>query len=344
MKKIIALLFLSAQLFLVLAQSYTIDLQVGSYSEISFAAFIFANDLSGAPRIFSVTISPESGNIKVRGEVYWKKDTESGYEWLLSFRTKTFQAQSFFNTDLGNTIQLGRGSNDSDLLDENRKRGKPTGSYRIDIYLLNESGSELAFDSETMEFSNPAQTLAILSPQQGSIQNIGGVTAEWTDLTGIEYYQIKANVRTGGNQSLEDALESGDPLIDDAQVGLSTSIDLRTLLSREWLPGQEIVLQVSALPTGGSTSDMIQSDIISFYLEDPANPLSNKVSQGFENLLQSFQNSLGDELLEKLLSGENSITEIEWDDTGLQLTPEEIQQLLEYLRNNPDNLIKVEKD
>lgn len=344
MKKIIALLFLSAQLFIVSAQSYSIDLQVASYSETEFASFIFANDLSGAPRIFGITITPESGNVKVRGEVFWQKDTEAGYEWLLTFRTKVFSAGTFFNTDLGNSIQLGSGSTDDDLIQENRKRGKPTGKYRIDVYLLNENGTELSRDTEFLEFSNPAQTLTILSPQQGSTQNIGGVTAEWTDLTGIEYFQVRANDRTEAGQSYEDALESGDPLIDDAQVGLSTSVDLRTLLSREWLPGQEIVLQVSALPTGGSPADMIRSDILSFYLEDPANPLSNTVSNDFQDLLQSFQDGLGSDLLDQLLNGNVTITEIEWGDTGLKLTPDEIQQLLDYLRQNPNNLIKVEQE
>lgn len=344
MKKIILFLFLSAQIFITSAQSYTIDLQVASFSEMEFAPFIFSNDLSGAPRIFAVNISPESGNVKVRGELFWKKDVNAGFEWLLTFRTKIFTAQSFFNTDLGINIPLGKGSSDGDLIEENRKRGKPSGQYQLTIYLLDEFGNQLASDTEYYEFSNPAQTLTILSPQQNSLQNIGGVLAEWTELSGVDYYQVLANDKTEPGQSFEDALQSGEPLINNVQVGLATSVDLRTLLSREWLPGQEIVFQISAMPTGGSPSDMIQSNIVSFYLDNPANPMNNIAGKGLKNLFQSLQDGLGSELLDKLLSGEIQITEIQWEDTGLPLTPDELQQLLDYLRQNPDNIIKVEQD
>lgn len=344
MKKIITILFLSAQIFITTAQSYTIDLQVASFSEMDFAPFIFSNDLSGAPRIFAVNISPEEGNVKVRGELFWKKDINSSFEWLLTFRTKVFTAKSFFNTDLGNTIELGRNDSDDDLIEENRMRGKPTNEYMLTVYLLDENGNELTSDTEYYEFSNPAQTLTILSPQQNSLQNIGGVLAEWTELSGIDYYQVRANSRSDASESLEEALKSGDPLINNVQVGLTSSIDLRTILSREWLPGQEIVLQVSAMPSGGVPSDLIPSNIVSFYLDDPANPISNFTSENIGDILQSLQDGLGSNLLDKILSGDVLITEIQWEDTGLPLTPEEIQMLLEYLRQNPDNLINVEQD
>lgn len=344
MKKIITILFLSAQIFITTAQSYTIDLQVASLSEMDFAPFIFSNDLSGAPRIFAVNISPEEGNVKVRGELFWKKDINSSFEWLLTFRTKVFTAKSFFNTDLGNTIELGRSNSDDNLIEENRMRGKPTNEYMLTVYLLDENGNELTSDTEYYEFSNPAQTLTILSPQQNSLQNIGGVLAEWTELSGIDYYQVRANSRSDASESLEEALQSGDPLINNVQVGLTSSIDLRTILSREWLPGQEIVLQVSAMPTGGAPSDLIPSNIVSFYLDDPANPISNFTSDNIGSILQSLQDGLGSDLLDKLLNGDVLITEIQWEDTGLPLTPEEIQMLLEYLRQNPDNLINVEQD
>jgi len=344
MKKIITILFLSAQIFITTAQSYTIDLQVASLSEMDFAPFIFSNDLSGAPRIFAVNISPEEGNVKVRGELFWKKDINSSFEWLLTFRTKVFTAKSFFNTDLGNTIELGRSNSDDNLIEENRMRGKPTNEYMLTVYLLDENGNELTSDTEYFEFSNPAQTLTILSPQQNSLQNIGGVLAEWTELSGIDYYQVRANSRADASESLEEALESGDPLINNVQVGLTSSIDLRTILSREWLPGQEIVFQVSAMPTGGAPSDLIPSNIVSFYLDDPANPISNFISDNIGSILQSLQDGLGSDLLDKLLNGDVLITEIQWEDTGLPLTPEEIQMLLEYLKQNPNNLINIEQD
>ncbi len=344
MKKIILIILLSASVFISSAQSYSVDLQVANVAEMDFAPFILSNDLSGAPRIFSVTISPEEGNVRVRGEVFWKQNENSDFEWLLTFRTKLFTARSFFNTDLGNSIPLGRNNSDSELIEQNRKRGKPTGQYRIDLYLLDENGNQLAFDSELLSFSNPAQTLSIRLPQSGSLQNIGGVLAEWDALDGIEYYQVLANVRGEKAQSLEDALTSGEPVIDNVKVGQANSIDLRSILTREWLPGQEIVLQVSAMPVGGTLSDLIESNIVYFYLDDPSNPANDAASQEMMDLLESLEDQLGSDLLESLMNGEGKIIEIIDEETGIPLSPQEMQELLDYWRRNPDNLINVEHD
>lgn len=344
MKKIILLLFISAQLVFVSAQPYQINLQVSSFSEGDFAPFIFSNDLSGAPRIFAVTISPEEGDVKVRGEIFWKKDDNSGFDWLMTFRTRVFTARSFFNTDLGNAIPLGRGESDDNLIDENRKRGRPSGQYRLDIYLLDENDQQLAFDTKTYEFSNPAQTLSINLPQAGSMENIGGVHAEWTELTGIQYYEIKANVRENSSQSLEEALNSGSPIIDNMSVGIINSVDLRTILSREWTPGQEIVFRVAAIPIGGSPSNMKQSNIVNFYLDDPANPFRDATSETINQLLQALSDGIGNELLDRLLNGNLLINEISWEETGISLTPQEIQELLNYLRQHPDNIVNIQQD
>ncbi len=344
MKRILFLLLFSALFIFTPAQSYTVDLRVQNVAEMDFAPFLFSNNLSGSPRIFAVQISPEEGNVKVRGELFWKKDQNSAFEWVITFRTKVFQAQTFFNTDLGTKIKIGRNQTDSDLIDLNRERGKPTGEYRLDIYLLDENNNELGFDSESYIFENPAQTLSIISPQKNSIENIGGVTAQWDALSGIQYYEVLANVREDANQSLEDALESGEPVINNANVGMMTSVDLRTLLTREWLPGQEIVFRVSALPLGGNPNDMIESNIVNFHLDDPSNPTTEMANENIQQLLQSLPDDLGSELLDRLLSGDVKISEIVSEETGLPLSPEEIQDLLNYLRQNPDNLIKIEQD
>lgn len=347
MKKLLFVLFLSAQFVFVTAQTnYTLDLQVTQVAAMDFAPFILSNDLSGAPRIFAVTISPEEGDVKIRGELFWKKDQNSGFEWMMTFRTKTFAARSFFNTDLGNSIKLGRTETNDELIDENRKRGKPSGEYRLEITLLDVNNNPLVEkpSERFFSFSNPAQTISIRLPQSGSIENIGGVLAEWDFLEGIQYYQILANVREDRSQSLEDALESGDPLINSVNVGLSTSVNLRTILTREWLPGQEVVLQVSALPVGGNPNELIKSDIVNFYLDDPANPTKERTSEELQALLQTLQDNLGSELLDRLLNGEANITDIVDEETGLSLSPDEIQALIAYLKENPDNLIKIEKD
>ena len=327
------------------AQQYEVDLQVfSSISELEFGAFILSNDLSGAPRIFAVVISPEEGNVKIRGELFWKKDVNSGFEWLYTFNTKTFTAKTFYNTDLGTTIRLGPPTDNNDLIEQNRKRGKPTGEYRLDIYLLDENGNELGSDSGMYEFLNPAQTITIRIPKVGSMQDIGGVLAEWDALSGVESYQVTAGIREDKGQSLEEALNAGNPLIDNKNVGLITSVNLRTLLDREWLPGQEIVLQVSALPFGGVPGDKIFSDIISFYLDDPENPVVETTTTEVSNLLEKLGDGLGSSLLDKLLSGQVKITDVLDEESGIPLSPVEIQQLLNYLSQNPDNLISITKD
>jgi len=207
-----------------------------------------------------------------------------------------------------------------------------------------ENDNQLATDTEYYEFSNPAQTLSLNSPLPGATENIGGVLAQWTELEGVQYYQVLANVRSENTQSLEEALTSGDPLINNVQVGLVTSIDLRTILTREWLPGQEIVIQVSALPVGGSNADIIRSNIVNFFLDDPSNPFKNQASNNFRQMLQTITDGLGSDLLNRLLSGDVLISEISWEDTGLPMTQEEIQALLDYLRQHPENLINIEQD
>ena len=50
-----------------------------------------------------------------------------------------------------------------------------------------------------------------------------------------------------GSSSAEAALKSANPLIDNREVGDVTSVDLRTILDRQWLGGQKVVFSVTAI-------------------------------------------------------------------------------------------------
>lgn len=348
--------FMLIALFLLLptvifSQPFTVDIKTDqSIVELDLGSLVVSNNLRGAPRIFAVYITPDGQEVKLKGYIFWQKSVDEDFELIFSYQTAPFTSRTIFNTDLGNGVEIEKTERyNDDLIDELRRRNKPTGTLRFTVQLLDSQNNIVAEDNDEsgdndITFENPAQTLAIISPEPKSTQNIGGVTAEWTALNGIEYYTIKANLRKNKSSSLEEALESGDPIINDANVGPVTSAELRSLLDREWLPGDEIVLQVAAHPFGGGNSEIIYSDIVNFFLDDPSDPVNQKQNRGIVIILQKLQGGLGSELLDKLLTGEIKIKDIVWGDTGLPLSPEELEELLNYLSNNQGNIIDIRRD
>ena len=59
-----------------------------------------------------------------------------------------------------------------------------------------------------------------------------------------------ASIVPDGSSSAEAALKGSNPLIDNREVGDVTSIDLRSILNREWLGGQKVVFSVTAIIPG----------------------------------------------------------------------------------------------
>ncbi|MCF8396367.1 MAG: hypothetical protein K9H06_20925, partial [Melioribacteraceae bacterium] len=244
--------------------------------EIPFAAFAMANSLEGAPRMFYASITG-NGEYKLRGSAGWSSDgTGSNYTDIFVFTTENFTvngSRTVYNDDLGSKIPiLETDTPDDDAIEENIRRGKPTGRYLLTVQLLDASGNVLASADKDLVFTNPAQTLIIRSPETASFQGVGAVIAEWDEVIGASSYIVRANVRSNPSQSLEEALDFGSPIIDSRDVGNTTTVNLRTILSREWAPGQEIVLQVSAVVPGlsGTGDSELSSEIINFYLYDPA--------------------------------------------------------------------------
>ncbi len=339
-------LFLSLLLFFPKEQlaQFNVDLIVFEpLPEIDFAAFASVNDLAGAPRISQVTMNPQGQTVVATVGIDWKKPGESSFRYLFSFTTEPFSARSFFNNEVGNSdIRIDDSDANDDLTDELLKIGKPNGSFIITVIIKDENNVELDRDEKRLDFTNPAQTLTIRSPDIGSIQDIGGVLAEWDEVIGASSYKIRANIRRNANQSLEEALNTGNPIIDDKDVGLVTSVNLRNYLDREWLPGQEIVLQVSAQIPGPGGGDELFSQPVNFFFNNANDPQQEQIQNLLTNLFQNLGDSQSGGLLSLIQSGDIDFSDVRiTDEDGKILSISELQSLINYLQTNPDALINL---
>lgn len=325
-------------------ENYSIDLVVFEpLPQIEFAAFAFSSDLSNTPRIFSIDVLPTSKRVHIEGEIEWQKSGNENFEFLYSFVTTEFTSRRLYNTDFGNAIDIKDEDNNSSLTDENLDRGKPTGSYKITLSLYDENNNRVATDTELLQFTNPAQTLTIRLPEAGSTQEVGAVIAEWEEIIGAESFTVKANHRKNRTQSLEEALDSGDPLIDDRNVGEMTSVNLRTILDREWLPGSEVVLQVIANIPGPSGGSKIESNIVNFYISDNTSPSKQEIKKDIVDLANRLPDNIAKDVLDKIASGDIKLEDLRVSlSDGTVLSYNELIQLLNKLKMNPDLIVRIE--
>ena len=297
MKRKIISIF-SVFLFLLLSgtsyyQQATIDLQIFEpLPEIDLGSIIIQNNLNGAPKVFYVQITPAGKRVIVKGIIYWDKKDGAGYKEIFSFETDVFEARSFYSDQLGSAgLTLNSTSSNSDLTKDLLEKGKPTGSFKFQLNLLDENRNFLAQTSKEVKFSNPSQTLRIITPVSNSIQSVGSIIARWSAINGAANYKIRLGQRINPSQSLEDALESGTPLINDKIVsGEMTNVDLRTLLDREWLPGQELVLRVSASVGGVGGGAELNSEIVNFTIANSNEAPVDDVKSTLIALLNRLQN------------------------------------------------------
>jgi len=338
--------------------------------EISFAAFLTNPFIQGTPRIFQIQLFPPGVEVVGVGILSWQKPGESNYQQMLSFRTKPFKSRNFYNDEINTDtdIQIDDSDYDTDLVEENIKYGKPTGQYKLIIQVYDPNHTLL--DEEIVDlgikgigFVNPAQTLEIIQPLAGSYHDPGGVILTWSEVLGVADFIVLANVRTDKNESLEEALKKGNPIINNKSVGLKTSVNLRELLDRELVPGQEIVVQVRGIIPNPGGQNVLYSNIINFNITDPSSTSGEKVSDEMIVLLEKVIDEMknnppevsGDEqvnvdefilsleeLLRKLRNGE-----ITFDDmlvttkTGGTLTYPEFIQLLEKLVQYPSMITNI---
>ena len=338
--------------------------------EVSFAAFLTNPFVQGTPRIFQIQLSPHGRDVYLVGTLKWRKPDQGSFLPLTTFRTKVFKSRDFYNDDINSNpdIQIADTDYDNDLLQENLKLGKPAGLYNLMIQVYNPNGELL--DEEIVDlgikdlgFVNPAQTLEFIQPLAGSYQDVGGVILTWTEVIGVADFIILANVRTSKNESFEEALRKGNPIIDNKRVGLKTSVNLRELLERELVPGQEIVAQVRGIIPNPGGQNILYSNIINFNITDPNSTSAEKISSEMvvllEKIIDEMKNNPPDvdaeeqekldnfiqsleELLQKLRDGEITFDEmlVTTEDGGTLTYPEFIQ-LLEKLVQFPDMITNI---
>lgn len=338
--------------------------------ELSFAAFLTNPFIQGTPRIFQIQLLPHGVDVIVVGILNWQRPGEGSYQPMVTFRTKPFKSRNFYNDQINTDpdIQIDDSDYDTDLVEENLKYGKPTGQYKLELKVYDLNNNLLDDDVvdlgiKGIGFVNPAQTLEIIQPLAGSYHDPGGVIITWSEVLGVTDFVILANVRTSKDESLEEALKKGNPIVDNKSVGLKTSVNLREILDRELVPGQEIVLQVRGIIPNPGGQNILYSDIVNFNITDPNSTSGKKVSDEmimlFERIIDEMKNNPPDvsseeqgnlddfiltleELLKKLRNGE-----ITFDDmlvttkSGGTLTYPEFIQLLEKLVQHPNLITNI---
>ena len=287
---VMVLLFFSSNSY---SQTATIDLQIFPITEMDLGSLLVENNIQGARPFFSVQITPAGQNVYVKGEVKWDKKDGRGFQSMFTFQTEPFISRNFLSSELGSSgLRIAPGSQfNSTLTKELVERGKPTGSFQFILQLYSANGTYLSQSSQELSFQNPSQTLTIITPDANSTQSVGSIIARWSQINGASKYKIKLNLRTAPGQSLEEALESGTPLINNKEVdGSVTNADLRSLLEREWLPGQELVLQVTAVAAGLAGGTELRSQIINFQIAQGSGTPVDNAKNALIALLTQLQN------------------------------------------------------
>ena len=316
-------------------------------SSADFAAFAMADVPRGDTRIFAVRITPIGKRIKMKGIFKWQDERGSDFVEVLTFTTNVFTGRPITNLDIGRNDIKTRSNKNSEVVEEIFKRGKPTGTYEITLQIFdpNQSFSDapLASNTKRITFTNPSQTITIDSPEANSTQDVGSAVLQWNNIIGATSYEILANIRRNENQSLEEAISLGTPIIDHVDVGSRTVVNLRELFTREPLPGQEVVVQVIAVIPGPAGGEKLNSDIVNFYIDSSDSPEEVARRSRMVSVMASILTSQGGDFLELLRDGDIDLSSLRIiDESGKVISYEELEQVLNYLQSNPDALISVE--
>jgi len=222
------------------------------------------------------------------------------------------------------------------------KKGKPSGRFDINLTLKNPAGMVLRSATDFIEFLNPSQSFTVLTPAKETNLQLGNFVASWIQVPGATKYRIRVNERKNSSQSLEDALRSGNPIIDYREIpNTVASINLAQLPNlRPILEGQELVLQVVAiiqLPTGNSE---LESDIVNFFVSGSNDARNNAIKNDLISITQSLPGNLGSTLV-NLLSDPNFRIKRLVDEKGNPISDDQLKNLLNYLNANPDQIVNA---
>lgn len=312
--------------------------------EIDLGGLSMANDLSGAPRVFQISISnkPTTIGVVLYGEITWTDIGANSAKLVFSFTTRAFfNTTNFYNTDLGNgEIKIKKTYSDNSVVNELIKKGKPVGRFDIRLWLKDASGSHdiAAPVSDFVEFINPTQSFTIITPSRDAEGQIGNILVSWIQVPGADHYKIKVNKRTNDRQSLENALASPSPYIDFANIpNSSTSVrlsDLPTL--RPLAEGLEYVVQVVAVIKLPNENKDLPSEIINFRIAGSNSAQDDAIKNSLMGIMSSLP---GGSTLASVFSDRNLRINRMVDENGNPISQDQLTKLLNYFISHPDRVI-----
>ncbi|MDP3683319.1 MAG: hypothetical protein Q8S01_05235, partial [Ignavibacteria bacterium] len=311
--------------------------------ELDLGSLSMANDLSGAPRVFQISILPVNKWVVLEGTITWTDIGQTSSKQIFYFKTRAFRSTTFYNTDLGSTaIRIARTNADNSVINDLARRGKPVGRFDINLFLNDSSGNNrVGYQSDFVEFINPTQSFTIISPEKDTEGQIGNILVSWTQVGGSDHYKIKVNKRTNSNQSLENALASPSPYIDFANIPNSnTSIrlsDLPTL--RPLQEGLEYVVQVVAVIKLPNENKDLPSEIVNFHIAGSNDARDNAIKNSLMGIMSSLP---GGATLASVFSDRNlRITRLVGEN-GNPISQDQLTNLLNYFNIHPERVISAQ--
>lgn len=314
--------------------------------ELDLGALSMANNLSGAPRVFSITILPEGVDVILEGEINWTDvgNTSSQSKWLFTFKTRPFKSTTLYNTDLGSTtIRIASTNSNNPEINKIIQKGKPTGRFDFNLTLkYTENGfPRTKIVSDYVEFINPTQSFTIITPSKDAEGQLGNILVSWIQVPGSDHYKIKVNKRANSNQSLENALASPSPFIDFANIpNSSTSVrlsDLPTL--RPLQEGLEYVVQVVAVIKLPNENKDLPSEIINFRIAGANDARDNAIKNSLMGMISSIP---GGSTLANVFSDRNLRINRLVDGDGNPISQDQLTNLLIYFNTHPDRVISAQ--
>ncbi|HOJ17487.1 MAG: hypothetical protein GX452_03920 [Ignavibacteriales bacterium] len=339
---------------LVLIMSFRATPQISNFSlklfdnitTIDFGNLAFINGLASTQQIFYVEMIPAGVPVRLQGKIEWQRTIDArNREMFVNFRTNQFTSQNFYNTDLGSTdIQMDYYNVTQSIINDLMALGRPSGIFWFTLEIIGPNSTNVIAGPvvEKIVFLNPSQSLMVLTPLEGGSENVDNVLVQWTPVNGVTEYKVKANIRKGQEQSPEEALNQGNPVLDNYSAGVQTSVLLNSaVLNRQWNAGDEIVLQVSAYVAGPGGGQTLYSNIVTFNISGEETATLNTVQNNFVVLLNSLESdALAADLAKKILSGELQLTgQILLD--GQPITMEQLMELLRKLLADNGTIIGI---
>lgn len=341
MRRVIVMLVLFISLIFpnhVRSQQASISLELSDLTNLDLGGLVISGGLTNQPRIARIVIFPENKEVRIELIVVWKKDASSSFRQISTFKSNSFLSRVVFNDEF--EIIGGDGDWDKDLVTDLVSKGKPTGVLGFTVRLFDKNNFFLAQDYKEFVFLNPSPTILIISPVEGNAYDVGSVVAIWTPVQGASNYRIKASIVPEGSSSPEAALKSANPLIDNKDVGNVTSVDLRTILDRQWIGGQKIVLSITAIIPGTGGGSSLPSVLVTFVLNKQGEVSVPIVSPELLKLVEVINGQVSQDFINRIMKGEVTIEGIT-DEADQNVGPNDLQRILINLLANKESIISI---